>query len=365
MENAPASGPRSGNGARVPNWLVHGGAIDVAAETYGVPAGRWLDLSTGINPRPYPLARLEPALWRRLPTAALSRALSAAAARHYGCPPATGIVAVPGSQAAIQWVPRLLPSARVAVLGPTYAPHEDAWRAAGHDVARIASLDALPARCTVVVVVNPNNPDGRVVAPARLLALSGRVCVVVDEAFADVHPAASIAGAAASRSRIVLRSFGKFFGLAGLRLGFVLADRAFAARLDAAQGPWAVSGLAQAIGARALADTAWIEHTRRRLGRTATRLRALLANRGLEVVGGTDLFVLAATADAAALFDHLARAAILVRAFADQPHRLRFGLPGSTQDFARLSAALDAWADGNRRRRAPASPPTEREPGRG
>lgn len=328
--------------------LVHGGAVDVAAEAYAIPADRWLDLSTGINPRAYPFARIDPSLWRRLPTAALTRELVAAAAACYGCPDRAGITAVPGSQAAIQWLPRLIPPARVAVLGPTYAPHAHAWRAAGHEVATVTSLDDLPRGCTLAVVVNPNNPDGRIVPADRLAALSERIVVVADEAFADAAAGISLAGRPPSANRIVLRSFGKFFGLAGVRLGFVLADPGFAARLAAALGPWAVTGPAHAIGARALADADWIADSRRRLARAAARLRALLAARGLTIAGGTDLFVLAASADAAGLFAHLAGAAILVRPFAEHPDWLRFGLPGDARAFARLREALAAWTEPGR-----------------
>ena len=327
---------------------MHGGAIDRAAAHYGIPPAKWLDLSTGINPNSYPVADLDAALWRRLPTAALAAALHAAAARCYGCPPATAIVAVPGSQAAIQWLPRLIAPTAVAVLAPTYAPHYQAWRAAGHTVTTVAALEALPAHCAVVVVVNPNNPDGRGIPPSELAAVSERRLIVADEAFADVAPALSLAGQPPSPQRIVLRSFGKFFGLAGVRLGFVLAETTFADRLGAALGPWAVSGPAQAIGALALADHAWIAATRTTLTRAAARLRALLASRGLAIIGGTDLFVLAGSHAAADLFEHLARRAILVRAFADRPAWLRFGLPGDAPAFERLAAALDAW-DGNGR----------------
>ncbi len=329
----------------MPAWLAHGGAVDVAAAHYGISPAQWLDLSTGVSPYPYPVAEIDATAWRRLPTAASAAALETAAAAYYGCPPQTAVVAVPGSQSAIQWLPRLITPGHVAVLAPTYTPHGDAWLAAGHIVARISSLDALPAPCDAVVIVNPNNPDGRIVPVETLLALSEHLLVVVDEAFADVAPAASLAGHPPSAARVVLRSFGKFFGLAGARLGFVLAEPSLAARLRAALGPWAVSGPAQVVGTRALADRPWIETSRAALSSGCARLRALLAGHGLDILGGTDLFVLATTRAASVLFDHLARHAILVRAFADQPTWLRFGLPGGGTDFARLETALDTWGE--------------------
>ena len=339
MNHAPATITR-----RPP--VYHGGDLAWAAREYPDAPQPWLDLSTGINPWPYPLPPLEAALWTRLPDAALDRHLRQAAARCYRVADAGAVVAAPGSQALIQMLPRLRPPGQVAVLGPTYGEHAACWAAAGHDVAGIADLDTMPRRCDVLVLTNPNNPDGRILPPARLLALAAELqarggWLVLDEAFADVAPAASLAAAGAA-GVIVLRSFGKFFGLAGLRLGFAIATPELAAAISGALGPWAVSGPAAAIGAAALADTAWIAATRARLGRAAAALDALLGRHGIEVQGGTDLFRLVATNEADRLFDSLCRQGIFTRRFPAEPRWLRFGLPA---DAARLEAALVGFKD--------------------
>ena len=339
----------------------HGGGLDRAAVRYGIPRERWIDLSTGINPVCYPLPVLPPALWQLLPDAALEERLRAAAASYYGVPDPRLVVPAPGSQALIQWLPRIeAPSqmtvsqmtvSRVAVLGPTYNEHAPAWAAAGHAVVEVDGLDAIPGDAAVVVVVNPNNPDGRLVEPRRLLELTERRLVVVDEAFADVVPAVSVARWAGRPNLVVLRSVGKFFGLAGLRLGFALAERKRALALEAALGPWSVSGPAAAIGAAALADDAWITETRARLAGAAARLDALVAGSGIAIVGGTPLFRLLVHPDADRLFDRLAQSGILTRRFAACPRWLRVGLPAGESEWARLAEALADWQEKPRKTR--------------
>ncbi len=330
--------------------LHHGGAVDSAAARTGIPRERWLDLSTGINPWPYPRPAVADELWQRLPDAGLDRDLRTAAARAYRVADPDLVVAAPGSQALIQWLPRLVPASRVAVVAPTYGEHAACWAAAGHAVETIAEAEVDDVACDVLVITNPNNPDGRRMAPERVLAVldrrDGRApLVVVDEAFADVAPEVSLAPWAGRPGLVVLRSFGKFFGLAGLRLGFALADPAMATALRRALGPWAVAGPAAAVAVTALGDDAWIAATRSRLASRSRDLDALLTAHGLPPVGGTDLFRLVEHPQASALFDHLAAAAILVRAFPERPDRLRFGLPGDDAEWARLAEALAAWRD--------------------
>jgi cobalamin biosynthetic protein CobC len=188
----------------------------------------------------------------------------------------------------------------------------------------------------LAVVVNPNNPDGCIITKERLMALSHDLSarggvLAVDEAFMDVGPpGASLAGEIDRGNIIVLRSFGKFFGLPGLRLGFALAAPDLAAKLNATLGPWAVSGPAIAIAERALADHAWIDATRIRLASAAEKLDRLLAEANVEVLGGTALFRLVRTRRAHEIFQHLGTAGIIVRAFREQPTWLRFGIPGES-----------------------------------
>ena len=321
--------------------IEHGGDPAALEAVYGRPADGWLDLSTGINPEGYPLGDLPEADFRGLPPAGLMADLLAAARRFYGVPDGAAVVAAPGSQALIQWLPRLLPSGRVYIEKYTYNEHSPAWRAAGHEVLHSC------VQCGFRVVVNPNNPDGRIVAPADLLArVRSDGLLVVDEAFADAAPGHSVASRTGRPGLVVLRSLGKFFGLAGVRLGFALTDPALGARLATALGPWSVSTPAARLGLRALGDRAWIDATRRRLAERAAALDVLLLKAGFTVIGGTVLFRLVDSPRAPAVFERLARAGIAVRRFAGQPRRLRFGLPGQPADWARLEAALaDAAAE--------------------
>ena len=316
----------------------HGGDLDRARAEYG--GDDWIDLSTGINRLPYPVPDLPPQAWTALPLAADVAALEAAAARAFG---ATGaVVALGGAQAAIQIVPRLDPPGRAAVLTPSYNEHAAALAAQGWRVTPAPEPDAM-AGADLAVVVNPNNPDGRRWTPEVLAQLAGRVGrLVVDESFADAEQGLSLApaGDALGERLIVLRSFGKFYGLAGLRLGFALSGPQTAARLRALAGPWAVGGPAVAIGTAAYADANWCRAARTRLMADAARLRALLGAAGWPAVGASSLFVTVETGDARAAQARLARARIWTRAFPSSAGWLRLGLPGGAVEWDRLAAAL-------------------------
>jgi cobalamin biosynthetic protein CobC len=235
------------------------------------------------------------------------------------------------------------------VLSPTYAEHARTAALAGHDVVETADIEAL-ADADLAIVVNPNNPDGRIVPRSQLLGLAAKLArkgglLVVDEAFMDVGPCAeSLAGDVAADGIVVLKSFGKFFGLAGVRLGFAITSGRTAQRIAGQLGPWAVSGLALEYGLKALADAEWQEAMRARLAEEAAALDALLIRHGLNVAGGTSLFRFVRHGDAAAVFDCLGRHGILVRRFDRLPHCLRFGLPADETQLLRLDDALTAWA---------------------
>jgi cobalamin biosynthetic protein CobC len=303
-----------------------------------------IDLSTGINPFPYPLAPIPPESFARLPEPAALDRLCETAAKAYAAPSAAHVAAAPGCQMLLPLLARLVPAGRAAVLGPTYSEHARAAALAGHAVAETSDIARL-ADADLAVVVNPNNPDGRLVPPDVLCGLAKtlaqrRGLLVVDEAFMDVGPrGASLAGAAAE-SVVVLRSFGKFFGLAGLRLGFAITAPAQAARLRAQLGPWPVAGPAIAIGMAALADAAWAGATRRMLAEATRRLDKLLIDAGLEIVGGTPLYRLVRTNRARLAFERLGRAGVVVRRFNRSRTWLRFGLPGPEWAWERLGAAL-------------------------
>ena len=318
--------------------LDHGGDLSAARLRFPDAPEPWIDLSTGINPHAYPVRALPEDCFARLPEPSALRALEEVAARAYGVADARTIIATPGAQALIQMLPRALPGHRVGVLAPTYAEHAASWRRAGRTVVACADVSQL-ADCDIAVIVNPNNPTGRVIGRDTLLALARRTRLIVDESFADLAPDESIAGDAAASGAIVLRSFGKTFGLAGVRLGFAIAPHDIATRLRDSLGPWPVSGPAIALGARAFADRDWLDATRRRLADDAVRLDALLRATGFEIVGGTPLFRLAAQNRAQAIADRLGRAGVHVRRFAEQPRWLRFGIPADSA-WARLEAAL-------------------------
>lgn len=327
----------------IPDDCEHGGEVDSVADLYGIPRDRWLDLSTGINPSAYPIPDLAREYWQRLPDFALDVWLREAAASHYGAPDPACVVPAPGSQAIIQWLPRLVPPTRVAIVAPTYREHGRSWAAADHRVEEIACDDTVPDGTGVLVVANPNNPDGRVIDPRRLLELGRNRLLVVDEAFADIAPEISLAREADRPDLLVLRSFGKFFGLAGMRLGFAIAGEPLASSLRQALGRWAVSGPAAAVGAVALADEGWSKAARVRLTAASSRLDGLLMRTGLHIVGGTSLFRLVEHPRASALFDLLAKQAILCRRFRERPEWLRFGIPGDEVAFDRLATALADW----------------------
>jgi cobalamin biosynthetic protein CobC len=293
--------------------------------------------------------RLSSDVFERLPEPAALDRLAAMAANAYGAPSAGHVVPAPGTQILLPLVAALVPPGRAAVLGPTYAEFTRVTALVGHDVAEVGEICQLKD-ADLAVVVNPNNPDGRLFKKDELCDLAGALerrsgLLVVDEAFMDVGPAgASLAGEVERRNIVVLRSFGKFFGLAGLRLGFALAAPALTARLAASLGPWAVSGPAIAIGEAALADVRWADAMHKRLVGDARLLDSVLTDRGIEIVGGTSLFRLVRMPAADALFHHLGRAGILVRRFAAQPTWLRIGLPGSEAAWDRLRAALASFA---------------------
>ena len=297
----------------------------------------WIDLSTGINPVPYPMPPLPMEAWSHLPTRQQERALLEAAARRYGVRDLATVAAAPGTQALIQLLPRIVPKSRVAIVGPTYDEHETCWARQGHEVSVVTGVDQA-AGADVTIVVNPNNPTGLLLSPAAFRRKDG--LLVVDEAFVDLLPGDASFAADLPPNTIVLRSFGKVYGLAGVRLGFVLAEKSIVDRIRDELGPWSVSGPALEIGRRALDNTAWLQAAAARLADDRQKLDALLISAGCEIVCGTPLFCLAHHPDASGLADRLGQQGIHVRQFARNPQWLRLGLPANAGEFSRLAAAL-------------------------
>jgi L-threonine-O-3-phosphate decarboxylase len=324
--------------------LEHGGNIARAAQRYGIPAEHWLDLSTGINPIGWPVPALPSEVWRRLPED--DDGLIDAARAYYGAP---HLLAVSGSQAAIQILPTLRAAGRVGMPHPSYGEHAHAW-SKQHQVIQLdaGDIEAALDELDVLLLCNPNNPSGERFPPGTLLAWRQRLAarggwLVVDEAFIDAEPPLSIAPHTGTEGLVVLRSLGKFFGLAGARAGFVAAWPALLAQMQEALGPWTINGPARAIARMALQDSAWQRHARERLQHDSARLAALLTQHGLAPAGGTALFQWIRTDRAREVHEALARQGILTRLF-DEPASLRFGLPGAEDEWDRLEIALGKLA---------------------
>ena len=327
--------------------LKHGGDLGAARVLFPNAPEPIVDLSTGVNPHPYPIADTTLEDFAHLPEPAALARLTQLAAAFYGAPSSDNVVAAPGSQILMALIADLTPQGRSRILGPTYAEHARVAALAGHEVATVGTLAEL-CGASLAVVVNPNNPDGRVTARDDLLSLAARHnaqggLLVVDEAFMEVGPQGeSVTGSVDGAPIVVLRSFGKFFGLGGMRLSFAVASRDLARQVRARLGPWPISGPALRIGAAAFADRPWIDSARTELSAASERLKALLSDVGLEPVGQTDLFCLVRSTHAQEVFERLGEAGICVRRFDENQQLLRFGLPGMEMDSQRLKNALVA-----------------------
>jgi cobalamin biosynthetic protein CobC len=325
--------------------LEHGGALAAAEARWGRPEAGWLDLSTGINPLPYPVPDLPAEAWTRLPEPQDTARLVETARRHYGAPETAALALAPGTQPLIGLLPRLFSPRRVAILGFTYGEHAHGWHLAGHQVSVVEDAARAAAASDILVVVNPNNPDGRLLPLSTLRSLAESLArrqglLVLDEAFADVLPGASLCAAAGRPGLLILRSFGKFFGLAGLRLGVALGEPQLIDAIQSVFGPWPVSGPTLVVAEAALTDSAWQTRTLDWLSQAAADLDKLLAANDMSLVGGTSLFRLVETGAAAEIAERLGRNGILVRRFAERPRWLRFGLPPDEAASDRLATSL-------------------------
>ena len=324
----------------------HGGGLMRAAAAYPDAPRPWLDLSTGINPEPWRGARAAEAELNRLPDPGALQALETAAASAFGCAPQR-TAATAGAEAAIRLLPLLLVVRSVEIVGPTYGAHTEAWRAAGVATRLIAADQAAASQAGVLVIVNPNNPDGRLTRRADLIAMArersaaGR-WLVVDESFIECAPGDSVSDLI-EPGLIVLRSFGKFYGLAGVRLGFMLAAPDMIQRLRDLLGDWPVGADAITMGRGAYADAEWRSRTSAALDERAGRLDQRLTRAGFQIVGGISLFRMTRTPHAARWFQHLCRGGILTRPFDHTPDALRFGVP-TERDMRRLARALEAFS---------------------
>ncbi|WP_336968510.1 threonine-phosphate decarboxylase [Sphingobium aromaticiconvertens] len=321
-------------------WTFHGGRLSKAKAHFGNVGAQWLDLSTGINPHAWPGVSNLSIDWRSLPDVKALEALEAAAAHHFGVDPAH-ICAVPGTEVGLRMLGDCLPGPAAHVV-PSYRTHGEMVMGSRP----IAITDVVTIAGSTLILANPNNPDGRVLTASELAGTLQHISatagwLVIDEAFADATPDISLASQISDdRPLVIFRSFGKFFGLAGVRLGFVLGPRTLIARFRAKLGSWPLSSAAIAIGAAAYRDERWIEDMRTRLPIDAKALSDMLLRHSLKVIGECPLFGLIEVDDAATVFERLARRAILTRPFDHNPSWLRIGLPDSEEALARLDDAL-------------------------
>lgn len=323
--------------------LEHGGRLNFFAKQYQRPVADWLDLSTGINPHGWPVPALPAHLWSRLPED--DDDLMAAASAYYQ---SQHLLALPGSQAAIQLLPLLRDKSRVGILAPAYAEHAYCWQQAGHQLVylSVTQIAKQLEYLDVLIIINPNNPTGETFTKQDLLDWHQQLqlrggWLIVDEAFIDATPQASLIAEQPQDGLIVLRSLGKFFGLAGLRVGFVHAPATILQALAHAAGPWSIATASRYIAAQALRDTHWQQQTCAELTLASTRLATLLAEFFSTSVNGSALFQWIQTEQASALHARLAQHGILSRLF-EHPASLRFGLPRTEQDWQRLRQVLVA-----------------------
>ncbi|MDH5600435.1 MAG: threonine-phosphate decarboxylase CobD [Gammaproteobacteria bacterium] len=328
-----------------PEGLKHGGRILAAAKKYTIPVEQWLDLSTGLNPNGWPVPTVPASVWQALPED--DDGLQAVACEYYGC---EYCLPVAGSQAAIQTLPALRSLSKVGIISPTYAEHEYNWQQAGHDVIAL-SLDNVEMHIKeldVLVVVNPNNPTGKLIEKDMLLEWHEKLStrggwLVVDEAFIDVRPETSLVTAGILPGLIILRSMGKFFGLAGIRCGFVISDRELLQRISNKLGPWQLSGPTRYIAKQALQDKAWQESARKELIESSKRLSDTLKDYGLLVDGSTAFFQWLNHPSAEEIFEACAGQGILIRLFEKTTRSsagLRFGLPKNEIQWQKLKETL-------------------------
>ncbi len=329
--------------------LEHGGRLRVAAQIYGIPLESWIDLSTGISPWSCPIPHVPESAWHRLPEP--DDGLDAVAAHYYGN---SRLLATAGSQPIIQQLPTMWAPSRVAIIGPTYNEHLAAWRHKqhGHDVQVVDSLaKAMASQASIIVLCNPNNPTAAHHQPAELMTAARHLAaqsgwLIVDEAYGDAYPECSItplAGSEQAPRLLTLRSLGKFFGLAGARVGFVFGDPVLLDRLAESVGPWTLSGPSRYVAHQALANSAWQANQITRIKDAGVRLKLLLEETiaPKEPVKSTGLFSTLRLADAESLFTHMALNGILVRLFRDES-LIRIGI-AADHEWKRLELTLRSW----------------------
>ena len=322
--------------------IKHGGNLREAAQHYHIPLADWIDLSTGINPNGWQPTNIPQSVWQRLPED--NDGLLSAAQAYYNV---DNLLAVAGSQAAIQTLPYCRSHSQVGIVSPAYAEYDYCWRKAGHEVIAM-TVDEVEQHLNsldVLIVINPNNPDAHLHSLQTLqqwhdqLAQRG-AWLIVDEAFMDSTPEHSLftLNLAKLPNVLVLRSLGKFFGLAGLRLGFIAASPTILQKLQVLQGTWPISHPARWVGKKALLDTQWQCKTRQQLKQHSQQLAQCFYQAGY-VVNSTALFCYLPNKQAKVLQQVFAQQGIWLRYFT-QPQAIRIGLPNNSKQIERLGQLL-------------------------
>lgn len=335
--------------------IKHGGRIKDAAKKYTIPENEWIDLSTGINPNGWPVPHIPDNIWQSLPED--NDELQAIACNYYGC---DICLPVSGSQAAIQMLPTLRSFSNVGIISPTYAEHEFHWKQSGHNVIRFLAddIEKYIGQLDVLVVVNPNNPTGEIIPAETLLNWHQQLSIkggwlIVDEAFMDVTPENSLVPSGIKPGLIILRSIGKFFGLAGIRCGFVISDIELLQHMANKLGPWSLTGATRYIVKKALINENWQTDARIKLHKSKLRLGQLFHEKGLNILGETALFQWLTHSRAKDIHEAFATQGILIRYFEKQildnkkivRASLRFGIPDNENQWRRLDEVLTRLPD--------------------
>ncbi len=314
--------------------LIHGGQLNHVKQQFPDVHQDWLDLSTGISPFAYPIPEIPKFVWQSLPQ--VSESLLQKAKHYYQC---SDILAAHGSQSIIQilpklWLKRFGTPTSVFLPKVGYKEHQKAWSENQFPIELYDNeLDSTEFSApSIVVCINPNNPTGFLHSRQHLLRLLSQLqhnsgWLIVDEAFMDViEEDASLMKHANHSNLFVLRSMGKFFGLAGIRVGFVSSCEKNLNDLSQLLGPWSVNGPALFVAEQALQNRQWQQEQQQRLKQSAQSLESWLKTKFRLPVTGTSLFKTLHLENATQLWTSLCHKGIYVR-LCDEKNALRFGIP--------------------------------------
>lgn len=337
--------------------MKHGGNKNEAARAYGIEPAEMIDLSTGISPNPYPLSlsQLDLSDLIELPQEDKAASLKNIMRKAWSVPDSAEIALASGSGALISLIPHIHKGdmRQVYCPEPAYSEHPMAWQRAGF---RMIPYEAgtIPEiylnKTAAIIAVQPGNPMGHCASPDAWLELmekaaAHKVMIIMDEAFIDLMPEQSLVPYLGRKGLIVIRSFGKFYGLAGVRLGAAIGHPDDITALEDLLGPWPVSAMAVQFAAEAMSDHGWADDQRDWCATQMASLKKELMARGITIIGGTDLYVLIEIEDAKTLQDKLARAGFWTRIFEHYPNWMRLGLARDDAATTRFLKALDKALD--------------------